>query len=125
MHNKITGNKGENIARVFLVKNGFLIIDRNYLKKWGEIDIVAKKDNVLHFFEVKTVVISVLYNHKDHKPEDNVHGLKKKRLRRVIETYLDEKGGGLDAEFQFHVICVYMNNSTRQASVKWLKNVIL
>ena len=42
-HNKKTGSLGENMATMFLVKHGFEILDRNYSKKWGEIDIVAKK----------------------------------------------------------------------------------
>jgi Holliday junction resolvase-like predicted endonuclease len=50
-----TGNLGEDIAAMFLMKHGFGIIERNYLRKWGEIDIVAKKGGVLHFVEVKTV----------------------------------------------------------------------
>ena len=49
------GNLGEDIGCKFLVKRGFSIKDRNYRKKWGEIDIVVEKDAVLHFIEVKTV----------------------------------------------------------------------
>ena len=51
-----TGEIGENVAVKFLMKHGFAILDRNYTKKWGEIDIVAEKDSKLHFVEVKSVV---------------------------------------------------------------------
>ena len=44
------GELGENIAVKFLVKQGFFILDRNYTKKWGEIDIVAEKNNKLIFY---------------------------------------------------------------------------
>ena len=37
------------------MKRGFKIIERNYLKKWGEIDIVAVKNRKYYFVEVKTV----------------------------------------------------------------------
>jgi len=50
-----TGEIGENIAVKFLVKHGYTIIDRNYTKKWGEIDIVAEKHEKLYFIEVKSV----------------------------------------------------------------------
>ncbi len=50
-----TGDLGEEIAVMFLMKQGFSIVERNYLRKWGEIDIVAKKDGTLYFVEVKTV----------------------------------------------------------------------
>ncbi len=124
IHKRAKGNKGENIACSFLENRGFVIIERNYLKKWGEIDIIAQKDRILHFFEVKSVTFSVA-SLAGHRPEDNVHGLKTKRLRRTIESYLFESGGGMEKEFQFHVLCVYMNTSSRRASVKWLKNLII
>jgi Holliday junction resolvase-like predicted endonuclease len=49
------GKIGEDTAARFLVKQGFMIVERNYWKKYGEIDIVAKKKGVIHFVEVKTV----------------------------------------------------------------------
>lgn len=50
------GNLGEDIAEMFLVKRGYKIVNRNYLKKWGELDIVATKDRVIFFIEVKSKV---------------------------------------------------------------------
>ena len=50
------GDLGENIACSFLEKRGFEIIERNYLRKWGEIDIVTKKGGVVRFIEVKSGV---------------------------------------------------------------------
>jgi len=120
------GDTGEKIACAFLEKEGFKILNRNFLKKWGELDIVAEKDKIIHFFEVKSMIGSVSDTvSSGHRLEDNVHGLKVKHISRMIETYLDEKGRGLDAEFQFHVLCVYMNIKTRRAKVEWLKNIIL
>jgi len=51
--------------------------------------------------------------------------LKIRHIRRMIETYLEETGRGLDAEFQFHVLCVFMSSQERKASVKWIQNIIL
>lgn len=48
------GNLGEDLAEVFLVKQGFRVVERNYLKKWGELDIIAARDGLLHFLEVKS-----------------------------------------------------------------------
>lgn len=53
-NNKQTGNAGENRACDYLVQNGYRIIERNWRKRFGEIDIIALKDNVLVFVEVKT-----------------------------------------------------------------------
>ncbi|MBX4181397.1 YraN family protein, partial [Candidatus Parcubacteria bacterium] len=49
------GDIGENIACDFLKNRGYTIVERNYLRKWGEIDIVARKGEVIHFVEVKSV----------------------------------------------------------------------
>ncbi|MFC1595245.1 YraN family protein [Patescibacteria group bacterium] len=49
------GDIGERLAAMFLVKHGFQIIGRNYQKKWGELDIIAQKNGLLHFIEVKTI----------------------------------------------------------------------
>lgn len=120
------GNTGEDIACKFIEKQGFVVIVRNFYRKWGELDIVAEKDGITHFFEVKSVTVNsddVLL--KEHKPEDNVNSWKMHKLRRITETYLDFSGKGLDAEFKFHVLCVYMNYNNRIAKVKWLKDVII
>lgn len=55
MNNKIKGKLGENIAQEYLKNSGFKILETNFrYSKISEIDIVASKDNVLHFIEVKT-----------------------------------------------------------------------
>jgi len=48
------GFKAENKAVLFLEKKGFRIIERNFYSRFGEIDIIALKDDVLHFVEVKS-----------------------------------------------------------------------
>ena len=119
------GNKGEDISCIFLENKGFTVVGRNFMRKWGELDIIAEKDNILHIFEVKSVTCRFPDFLDAHRPEDNVDGWKIKHLRRIIETYLDFSKRGLDAEFQFHVLCVYMDMETRKARVKWLKNIII
>lgn len=124
MHSRAKGNKGEDIACTFLEGKGFSIVARNYLKRWGELDIVATKDKAIHFFEVK----SVTFGEKalgGHKPEDNVHGLKARSIRRMIETYIDDHGISADREIYFHVLCVFMDIQRRTARVKWIENIIL
>ncbi len=49
-----TAKKGENLAAEYLSKNGYKIIERNFRKGYGEIDIVCIKDDILVFVEVKT-----------------------------------------------------------------------
>jgi len=117
------GNKGEDIACFYLQKHGFFIQERNYRKKWGEIDIIAVKDGILHFVEVKSVMGQG--NTSGHRPEENVHELKQRKLRRVIQTYLNEKKYGPEADFKFHVITVRSNAEKGKYDVKMLENIIL
>ena len=114
------GDIGEEIACKFLMKRGFKIIDRNYLKKWGELDIVAEKDNVLHFIEVKTVS-----GETDHLPEENVHLWKRKRLARVIQTYLLDKKVSDETEWQINIMAVFLDFTSRKAKIRVTSNVIL
>ena len=48
-----TGAVGEDIACTFLQRKGFKIIEKNYRKPWGEIDIIAEKNGEVRFMEVK------------------------------------------------------------------------
>jgi len=52
-YNKVKGDEGEEIACDYLRKNCYKIICRNYKTYLGEIDIIAVKDNCIHFIEVK------------------------------------------------------------------------
>lgn len=129
------GELGEDIACNFLVKHGFSILERNYTKKWGEIDIIALKNNKRYFIEVKSKSVSDLdtvfprnpdkqENNETNRPEENMHIWKMKRLRRVVETYLISKRLG-SVDWQFDLIIVYLDIERRLARVKVMDNIIL
>lgn len=55
MTNKAIGKYGEELAKNFLIKKGFKILEMNYhYSKMAEIDIIASLGDVVHFVEVKT-----------------------------------------------------------------------
>ena len=123
------GKLGEDVACKFLMKHGFSILERNYTKKWGEIDIIAQKENKRYFIEVKSKQIDsnldfIKGQYETSRPEDNMHPWKLKRLRRVVETYLISKRLGY-VEWQFDLLVVYLNIEKRIARVRVIENIIL
>lgn len=129
-NNRKVGAIGENLTTLYLEKKGFLILNRNYLKKWGEIDIVARgTDGSVHFVEVKTVS----YETKERlewakrsgswRPEDNVHPEKIKRLSRAIDSWLTEKR--YTGNWQIDVAAVKIVPRETYATIKYMENVVL
>lgn len=130
------GELGEEIATKFLMKHNFSIIDRNYTKKWGEIDIIAEKERKLFFIEVKSKTSNNLddINGKknvscetidNYRPEENMHPWKLKRLSRTIQTYILSKKIKDEVEWQVDLIVVYMDINNKKARLKVVKNIIL
>lgn len=124
------GEIGENVAVKFLMKHDFDIIDRNYTKKWGEIDIVTRKKEHFHFFEVKSVLRENLknVNHEtldSYRPEDNMHPWKLKRLSRAVRTYILEKKIGDEVEWQFDLLVVFLDTKAKKAKIKVVEDIIL
>ena len=94
--NKV-GAYGEEIAAKYLKRKGFTILERNYLKKWGEIDLISRETlqnkQIVHYVEVKTVSYETKVNlekavsYGTWRPEENVYPDKIKRMQRTIERY--------------------------------------
>ena len=119
------GEMGENIAVRFLMKHDFSILDRNYTKKWGEIDIVAKKDGKLYCIEVKSVSRETLKNLDQYRPEDNMHPWKLKRLARTMQTYLISKKVPEETDWQVDLLVVFIDMKNKKAKVKVVSDIVL
>ena len=125
------GKIGEDCACEYLEKNGYKMVDRNYLRKWGELDIVDKKGNKVHFVEVKSVSRETLDNvthetsNDSYRPEDNMHPWKLKRLGRAVQSYLLERDVSDDVDWQFDVMTVYVDIDRRLSKAFLLEDVVL
>lgn len=81
---KEKGNYFEEKATLYLVECGYQIIERNfYAKKLGEIDIIATKEGVYHFVEVKSG--------ESFEAVYNITPSKLGKLKRSVEYYLQTK----------------------------------
>jgi len=128
-NNKKVGSTGEQITAKYYQDQGFRILGLNYLKKWGEIDVIAKKNKKVYFIEVKTVSYetkSALYQavaRKTWRPEERVDDFKLKKLFRVIDTWLkDKKWTG---DWQIDVAAVRIVPRETYATIEIISNIIL
>ena len=119
------GDIGEDVTCKYLEKKGYRVIERNYLKPWGEIDIVAEKGDLLSFVEVKTVTRGTSVSYEKIRPEENFHAGKLKRLHRAIQTYLLQHKVPESVPWQIDLACVYLNFETKKARVELMENIVL
>lgn len=97
-HNEL-GKKGEQLAVDYLVKNNYDIIERNYRFDKAEVDIIAKKNQILAIIEVKTRSSSDFGN-----PQDFVKPKQIQRLVKAVDEYVTEND--LDVEIRFDIIAI-------------------
>lgn len=103
--NKETGKLGEDIAVHYLKQNGYVILDRNFECRQGEIDIIALDKKEIVFIEVKTRT-----SNKYGTPSEAVNKIKQKHMLQTIKYYLYIRN--LSDEFiRIDVIEVYINNN--------------
>ena len=118
------GALGESMATFYLKRRGFVIIERNFTRICGEIDIVASFKGKYYFFEVKSVVTRENVTHVTNlvvRPEDNAHPAKLAKLYRTVELYLAEKR--VAAPWQIDLLCIYLDVTRKTARVTRLENI--
>ena len=121
--NKEIGNLGEDIACRYLIKNKYKILDRNYQKKFDEIDIIAKSlDRVLVFIEVKTLNKN---NGLDLKPEDNFTKSKFKRISRACSLFVNDNHRIVDKDrgWRIDLVAILIDGSPGSFEINHYKNV--
>jgi putative endonuclease len=99
------GKAGEAVARKYLESKGYQIVQANYRKRFGEVDIIARKDNLFIFCEVKTrkndaAAAGEYYNDKQQK-----------RLVKISEVYIAENEELLPADYDLRYDLILIGNS--------------
>lgn len=125
MERKRLGNFGEKIAENFLKKKGYEILGENYSAKFvsgpkrGEIDIIAKKDDIISFVEVKT-----LFSPESFLPEDKVDFQKQRKIIKTAESWLMENKISFDSPWQIDIIAVSISPYDEKIKIRHLENAI-
>ena len=104
--NKVVGARGEKLASEFLQRRGYEILERNFKYDRGEIDLIAKKDDLIVFCEVKTRR-SKTYG----GGEEAVDSRKQGQIRKVAEGFISSREPG-DFDYRFDVIVVEQSGKT-------------
>lgn len=105
-HNEL-GKIGEELAAQLLLAKGYEILARNYQYDRAEVDIIAKKDNLMVCVEVKTRNSDFFGD-----PQTFVTPSKIKQIVKAMNAYLEQNEIGL--ETRFDIIAVLKNKSTEQ-----------
>lgn len=105
---KKEGRLGEDVATKYLMNCGYKILERNFVQKTGEIDIIAiDKDSTVAFVEVKARK-SMKYG----RPMDAVNFAKQRKITRTALLY-QAMNELYDTQFRFDVIEVYINDGCK------------
>ena len=102
------GKIGEQSVQDWLVKHGYLIRETNYRKPYGELDIIAEKDGIIRFIEVKT---SRYHADTAFLPEVRVDRRKVANLKKLCETYLREQNVSDSKNWQIDVISLQLDDT--------------
>ena len=116
------GDLGEDIALKFLEKKGYNLIEKNYFKKTGEIDIIVKSKEKFLFVEVKTTSIEDI-NKIKYSPEDHFNNRKIEKFKGIVLKYTKEKN--ISESYNLSVIFVYLKEKEKKAKVKFIENIFI
>lgn len=125
MGRRDTGKLGEKIASEFLVKRGYKIIERNYRRPWGEIDIIAEREGTVRFVEVKALSRETgagISREMSHQPEDMVDARKLRKVARTAALYMQSTKD--EREYQIDVVAVILDRASRTARCRLVEQAL-
>lgn len=102
MANKPLGDRGEELAARHLVRAGWTVVNRNFRVGHREIDLVARRGEVVAFVEVKTRT-GLGYGH----PLEAITARKRREIQQVAATWIERHGAEGDV-YRFDAVAVLM-----------------
>ena len=111
-HNQKIGKFGQQIAIKFLKGKNYTILNQNIYFREGEIDILAEKNHILRFIEVKTRT-----NLKFGYPEEAISKKKLEHLELAINRYIERND--IDQEYRLEIISIVLDLQNKKAHIKF------
>lgn len=103
--NRIKGDIGEERAIKFLLDKGYIILEKNFTTKIGEIDIIAKDNDIVVFIEVKSRL-----NSKYGNPYEAVNFKKQRKIINTAKLY-SKYNNLYNTQFRFDIIEIYVDEN--------------
>jgi len=124
VYRKNLGQHGEGIIENYLKTNGYQLIERNYRKRFGEIDLIFKdpNQNEIVFVEVKT-----RKSNRFGPPEEAVTPEKIRKIEKTAQMWLEENKS-VDILWRIDIIALKINeknNAYRNTNITHMKNVTI
>ena len=122
---KDIGALGERAAAEYLRRRGFELVERNVARKTGELDVIMRKGETLHFIEVKTLLCSDFPTKEalnTYDPSNNLHVYKIRKVSRTAEWYAAEHEWGGD--IQIDAALVWLRERDNLARVRYLPQIV-
>ncbi|GAB4275521.1 MAG: YraN family protein [Candidatus Promineifilaceae bacterium] len=116
---KKLGAFGERVAAIQLESAGYRIVARNWRCQTGEIDLIAQKEGVLHFVEVKT-----RKGRQSGSPEEALTPRKSQQLTQLALRYIAEYELD-DADWQIDLVAVELDAAGKVLRIDHIPNVVL
>jgi putative endonuclease len=101
------GKKAEDLACSYLKNQGFRIVERNFYSKFGEIDIIAVKDDILHIIEVKSA--------QNFEPIYNITPSKLQKILKTVDFFMMKKKVNLPYQIDALIL--------KNCDIEFLENV--
>ncbi len=121
-NHKEMGDYCEEEAALFLIRQGFSILFKNYRTSFGEIDIITEKSGVIHFVEVKAVSQETF--NSGIKPHDHVTREKIRRIKMVAQHFLVTYGLSMQqSQIDLVAIVTLSKFSKDLVSVEYLQQI--
>ena len=118
MKRRDTGVLGEKLARDFLDRNGYHILETNYRCPQGEIDIIARQGDFLVFVEVRTKT-----SRRFGSPEESITEAKMAKLR-AVATHYGQSHDNLPPSWRIDVVAVELDRSGRASRIELIENAV-
>jgi len=118
MNRRDTGILGEKLAKDFLKKRGYHILETNYRCSHGEIDIVARDKDFLVFVEVRAKK-----SPEFGSPEESITPVKKERMK-ATAYYYRQTHTDLPPSWRIDVVAVELNQDGKPSRISLIENAV-